>query len=186
MSRVEEEEEEVRGEDNICNANIISSCSMHFMAPINVCVFHPSILSSSSPPPLSSLVWFPIYCLLLSHVFYLSLLLSSKHRCVSVRPQSCWHGWKLSVCVFFSCHDCCCVAPLTFAIHKSLHKIHLKLKCSLWKNLVITKITKKRENSNSFLSSEHLLVSSQDFLPSPRHNRSQWNLVCAANSSEKK
>lgn len=48
MCRLEEDQQEGRGEDNICNANIISSCSLHFMASINVCVFHLSPLSSSS------------------------------------------------------------------------------------------------------------------------------------------
>lgn len=35
---------EERGEDNICVCNILSSCTVHLMASINISVFHPSIL----------------------------------------------------------------------------------------------------------------------------------------------
>lgn len=59
-----QEDKKARG-GSICNANIISSCSMHFMASINVCV------STCLPsPPLSSLVV----------TSYLSVL------CLAVRP----------------------------------------------------------------------------------------------------
>lgn len=41
--------EEATGEYNICNSNIISTCRMRFMASINVCDFHLSLLLLLSP-----------------------------------------------------------------------------------------------------------------------------------------